>query len=40
MNFKTKAYVHSLKDHDNDRHVAAKVTIIEHKDNNNSHLAP
>ena len=35
MSFKTQAYVHSLKDRKTDSNVAAEVTIIEHKDNNN-----
>jgi hypothetical protein len=29
------AYIHSLKDRETDRHVAAEATIIEHRDNNN-----
>lgn len=32
---KVKAYIHSLKDHTNNRHVAGEAEIIEHKDNNN-----
>jgi DNA-directed RNA polymerase subunit RPC12/RpoP len=34
MSFKTKAYVHSLKDRKTDTNVAAEVTIIEHKTDN------
>ena len=35
MSFKTMAYVHSLKDKKNDRHVLGEALILEHKDNNN-----
>ena len=35
MQFKTMAYIHSLKDKQTDINVAAEATIIEHPDNNN-----
>jgi hypothetical protein len=35
MSRKVEAYIHSLKDKKNDRHVLGECEILEHKDNNN-----
>ncbi len=35
MAFQVIAYIHSLKDRENDHNVATEASIIEHIDNNN-----